>query len=150
MKQASQWCSPACDTSGTEMHIGAVTRVVRDYDEAIAFFVDALGFTLIEDTVLSPDKRWVRVAARHGGVCLLLVKAANSEQAARIGDQTGGRVGFFLHTDDFDADYAMMVANGVRFREAPRMESYGKVAVFHDCSGNAWDLLGLTAPSSRS
>ncbi len=124
------------------MHIGAVTLVVRDFDEAIAFFVDALGFALIEDTPLSPDKRWVRVAPEGGGVSLLLAKAATPEQAARIGDQTGGRVGFFLHTDDFDADYAAMLAKGVRFHEAPRTETYGKVVVFEDVCGNTWDLLG--------
>ena len=122
--------------------IGAITLVVADYDAAIAFFTEKLGFALIEDTKRSPDKRWVRVAPKGGGVCLLLAKAASDVQRARIGDQTGGRVGFFLHSDDFDADYAAMLAKGVRFREAPRAEAYGKVVVFEDCCGNLWDLIG--------
>jgi len=130
--------------------IGAVTLLVADYDDAIAFFVDALGFALIEDTTLSKDKRWVRVAPKDGGVCLLLAKASTPEQVARIGDQTGGRVGFFLQTENFDADYAAMSAKGVRFREATRTESYGKVVVFEDICGNTWDLIGPTPPSSPS
>ncbi len=130
--------------------ISAVTLLVRDYDEAIAFFVDALGFELIEDTPLSPDKRWVRVAPKVGGVCLLLAKASTPEQVARIGDQTGGRVGFFLHTEDFETDHAAMVSRGVRFRETPRSEAYGKVAVFEDVCGNLWDLIGPTPPSFPS
>jgi catechol 2,3-dioxygenase-like lactoylglutathione lyase family enzyme len=121
--------------------ISAITLLVADYNAAIAFFVDSLGFALIEDTTLSEDKRWVRVAPKGGGVCLLLAKASTPEQIARIGDQTGGRVGFFLHTENFDVDYAAMSAKGVRFREAPRTESYGKVVVFEDCSGNVWDLI---------
>ncbi len=126
--------------------IGSVTLLVRDYDDAIAFYVGALGFELLEDTVLSADKRWVRVAPRNamagGGVALLLAKASMPEQIARIGDQTGGRVGFFLHTDDFARDHAAFVAKGVRFLEEPRSESYGKVAVFSDLYGNKWDLIG--------
>ncbi|KAF0182586.1 MAG: Glyoxalase/bleomycin resistance protein/dioxygenase [Caulobacteraceae bacterium] len=130
-------------------HIGAFTLLVRDYDEAIAFYVGALGFTLLEDTALSADKRWVRVAPNGGGVApngggvaLLLAKASTPEQIARIGDQTGGRVGFFLHTDDFARDHAAFVAKGVRFLEEPRSESYGKVAVFSDLYGAKWDLIG--------
>jgi catechol 2,3-dioxygenase-like lactoylglutathione lyase family enzyme len=130
--------------------IGAVTLLVADYDAAIAFFVNALGFALIEDTALSEDKRWVRVAPKGAGVCLLLAKASTPEQVARIGDQTGGRVGFFLHTENFDADFAAMSAKGVRFREAPRTESYGKVVVFEDLCGNTWDLIGPTPPSCPS
>jgi catechol 2,3-dioxygenase-like lactoylglutathione lyase family enzyme len=122
-------------------HIGAVTLLVRDYDEAIAFYVGALGFELLEDMALSAHKRWVRVAPQGGGVALLLAKASTPEQVARIGDQTGGRVGFFLHTDDFARDLAAFLAKGVRFLEEPRSESYGKVAVFCDLYGNKWDLI---------
>lgn len=122
--------------------IGAVTLLVRDYDEAIAFFVGALGFDLLEDAELNALKRWVRVAPKGGGVALLLAKASTPEQVARIGDQTGGRVGFFLHTDDFGRDHAAFVANGVAFLEAPRKENYGRVAVFADLYGNKWDLIG--------
>ena len=129
--------------------IGAVTLLVVDYDAGIAFFVGALGFDLIEDTKLSEEKRWVRVAPRDGGMCLLLAKASTPEQVACIGKQTGGRVGFFLHTDDFDTDYARFVAAGVRFERAPITEAYGAVAVFEDVSGNLWDLIGPT-PASPS
>jgi catechol 2,3-dioxygenase-like lactoylglutathione lyase family enzyme len=107
-----------------------------------------LGFTLIEDTPLDAVKRWVLVAppgARE--TCLLLAKAASPEQAARVGDQTGGRVFLFLHTDDFTRDYERMRARGVRFREAPREEAYGIVAVFEDLYGNRWDLLQLKPPN---
>lgn len=126
--------------------IGTVALLVRDYDEAIAFYVGALGFELLEDTALSADKRWVRVAPRNedlgGCVALLLAKASTPEQVARIGDQTGGRVGFFLHTGDFARDHAAFVAKGVRFLQEPRSESYGKVVVFCDLYGNKWDLIG--------
>jgi len=114
---------------------------VRDYDEAIAFFVDALGFECLEDSDLGAGKRWVRGAAPAGGE-LLLAKASTPHQQTRIGEQTGGRVAFFLHTDDFDRDHARMRAAGVRFREAPRREAYGTVAVFEDLYGNTWDLIG--------
>ena len=125
-------------------HIGALALVVRDYDEAIAFYRDRLGFTLVEDTPLGPDKRWVRLAPPGSTETrLLLAKAATPEQAARIGDQTGGRVFLFLETDDFQRDYAHMRAQGVRFREAPRREAYGTVAVFEDLYGTLWDLLQL-------
>jgi len=122
-------------------HIGSVTLVVDDYDDAIAFYTGALGFELVEDTPLEADKRWVRVAPAGGGTALLLAKAARDEQRARVGDQTGGRVGFFLHSDDFARDHAAMTAHGVRFVEAPRREAYGTVAVFEDLYGNRWDLL---------
>ena len=125
-------------------HIGTLALVVRDYDEAIAFYRDKLGFTLVEDTPLGPDKRWVRLAPPGSTETrLLLAKAATPEQAARIGDQTGGRVFLFLETDDFQRDYAHMRAQGVRFREAPRREAYGTVAVFEDLYGTLWDLLQL-------
>ena len=122
--------------------IAHITLVVRDYDEAIAFYTGALAFTLLEDTALGGGKRWVRVAPRGAGeTALLLAQADGDEQRARIGDQTGGRVGFFLHTDDFDRDHAAMSSRGVRFLEEPRREAYGTVAVFEDLYGNRWDLL---------
>jgi len=119
--------------------MGLVTLVVRDYDEAIRFYVDGLGFTLVEDTP-QDGKRWVVVSA-GGGASLLLAEATSEEQKARVGDQTGGRVGFFLNTDDFDRDHARMTAFGVKFLETPREEVYGKGAVFEDLYGNRWDLL---------
>jgi catechol 2,3-dioxygenase-like lactoylglutathione lyase family enzyme len=121
--------------------IGSVTLVVDDYDDAVAFYTGALGFVLLEDEPRGDGKRWVRVAPAGGGTALLLAKAANDVQRARIGDQTGGRVGFFLETDDFVHDHAAMLARGVRFAEAPREEDYGTVAVFLDLYGNRWDLL---------
>ena len=126
----------------TAKRIGAVTFLVRDYDEAIAWFRDALGFKLVEDTPLGGGKRWVLVAPGDGGTPLLLAEASTETQRARIGDQTGGRVAFFLHTDDFARDHARMRAAGVIFREEPRHESYGSVAVFEDLYGNRWDLIG--------
>ena len=122
-------------------HLGAVSLLVRDYDEAIAFYVGKLGFDLSEDTDMGGGKRWVVVTPRGSQGGLLLAKAAGEVQAARVGDQTGGRVGFFLHTDDFAADHARMTAAGVRFLEAPRQEPYATVAVFEDLYGNRWDLL---------
>src|ERR1700753_571325 len=123
--------------------IGAATFLVRDYDEAIAYFTKSLGFDLIEDTRLDTEKRWVLVAPPGGGVRLLLAKASDERQRARIGDQTGGRVFLFLHTDDFAGDHERLQAAGVRFLEAPRDEPYGWVAVFEDIWGNRWDLLQL-------
>jgi catechol 2,3-dioxygenase-like lactoylglutathione lyase family enzyme len=123
--------------------IAHVTIVVRDYDEAIAYYRDALGFELIEDTPVD-GKRWVLVRPSGGGTCLLLARAVNPEQAARIGNQTGGRVFLFLHTDDFWGDYEAMRGRGVRFMEQPRQEAYGTVAVFEDLYGNRWDLIQLT------
>ena len=121
-----------------------VTLVVGAYDEAIAYYTQVLGFDLVEDTDLGAGKRWVLVRPPGGGVCLLLAQAASLTQAARVGDQTGGRVGFFLHTDDFWRDYAGFQARGVTFCEAPREEVYGTVAVFEDLYGNRWDLLQHT------
>jgi lactoylglutathione lyase len=124
--------------------IGSVTLVVRDYDEAIAFYTKKLRFSLLEDTDMGGGKRWVTVAPRNsGGTCLLLAKAVSPEQESRVGDQTGGRVFLFLHTDDFWRDYEDMIANGVHFLEEPRVESYGSVAVFEDLYGNQWDLLEM-------
>jgi catechol 2,3-dioxygenase-like lactoylglutathione lyase family enzyme len=121
--------------------IASVTLVVADYDAAIAFYRDALGFDLLEDTDLGGGKRWVRVAPRGAQTALLLARADGDAQRASVGNQTGGRVGFFLHTDDFARDHAAMLARGVRFLEAPRHEPYGTVAVFEDLYGNRWDLL---------
>ncbi|MFI9200565.1 VOC family protein [Streptomyces sp. NPDC053048] len=125
-------------------HLGLVTLVVRDYDEAIAFYVDAVGFELREDTPLGDGKRWV-VLAPPGSreTALLLARADGPGQEARVGDQTGGRVGLFLNTDDFERDHARMRAAGVRFEEPPRHEPYGTVAVFQDLYGNRWDLIEL-------
>src|SRR5262249_12085944 len=125
--------------------IAHVVLVVRDYDEAIDYYTRVMGFELLEDTALGPGKRWVLVAPRGGGASLLLAKAANDEQASRIGNQTGGRVFLFLHTDDFARDHRHLLAHGVRFVEAPRHESYGTVAVFEDLYGNRWDLIGRGA-----
>lgn len=123
-------------------NIGLIALVVRDYDEAIQFYVDRLGFALIEDSDLGGGKRWVVVQPRGGaGAALLLARAANERQAARIGDQTGGRVFLFLTTEDFGRDYASFQAAGVTFCEAPRDEAYGRVAVFEDLYGNRWDLI---------
>ncbi|GII58440.1 hypothetical protein Pth03_68290 [Planotetraspora thailandica] len=125
-------------------HMSLVALVVRDYDEAIAFYVGVLGFELVEDTRLDDVKRWVTVRpAGATETALLLARASTPEQEARIGDQTGGRVGFFLHTDDFARDHARLMAAGVVFEEQPRNESYGTVVVFRDLYGNRWDLLQL-------
>jgi catechol 2,3-dioxygenase-like lactoylglutathione lyase family enzyme len=126
--------------------IAHVAYLVRDYDEAIRWFVDVLGFELLEDTAREPGKRWVRVAPPGGGTELLLARAATPEQQAAIGHQGGGRVAWFLYTDDFDADHARMSAAGIRFLESPRREPYGTVAVFEDLNGMKWDLLQRTTP----
>ena len=125
-----------------ERSLGSVTFLVRDYDEAIAWFTGVLGFVLIEDAALDEGKRWVRVAPSADGAALLLARASTPEQAAAVGRQGGGRVFLFLHTDDFARDHALYSARGVRFIEAPRREAYGEVAVFEDVYGNRWDLLG--------
>lgn len=119
-----------------------MTVLVRDYDEAIAFYVGRLGFQLLDDTPLDADKRWVVVApAGQPGAGLLLARAVGPAQAKAVGDQAGGRVFLFLNTDDFARDYAAYKAAGVHFLEEPRSESYGTVAVFEDLYGNRWDLL---------
>jgi catechol 2,3-dioxygenase-like lactoylglutathione lyase family enzyme len=125
-----------------------VTLVVGDYDEAIAYYTGVLGFELTEDTDLGAGKRWVVVSPSSGqqqesGAALLLAKASGEHQASRVGDQTGGRVAFFLETDDFDREHARLSRAGVRFTDEPRTETYGKVAVFQDLYGNRWDLLQL-------
>ncbi|MHB9864088.1 VOC family protein [Streptomyces sp. YIM S03343] len=125
--------------------IALVTLVVDDYDEAIRFYTEALGFRVVEDAPRPDGSRWVVVEpggpADGCGTGLLLARAKDSAQRARIGDQTGGRVGFFLHTDDFARDHARMTAAGVTFLEEPRHEPYGVVAVLQDLYGNRWDLL---------
>ncbi|MDP3852803.1 VOC family protein [Phenylobacterium sp.] len=124
--------------------ISLAALVVADYDEAIAFYVEKLGFTLTADTPQGDGKRWVVVTPPGSACGLLLAKAVTDAQAARIGDQTGGRVAFFLQTDDFARDHAAMTAAGVVFLEAPRYEPYGTVAVFQDLYGTRWDLLQPT------
>jgi catechol 2,3-dioxygenase-like lactoylglutathione lyase family enzyme len=128
-----------------QQSIGYVSLVVREYDEALAFYVGVLGFDLVEDTyILEQDKRWVLVAPRGSReTCLLLARASNPEQASRIGNQTGGRVFLFLHTDDFWRDYEKLRSKGVVFQRPPKKEPYGTVAVFEDLYGNLWDLLQL-------
>jgi catechol 2,3-dioxygenase-like lactoylglutathione lyase family enzyme len=122
-----------------------VALVVRDYDEAIAWFTGKLGFTLVEDSYQAgQDKRWVLVAppgAPEGSASILLARASTPEQGAFVGDQAGGRVFLFLSTDDFDRDHAAMRANGIRFVREPKQAPYGKVAVFEDLYGNLWDLV---------
>jgi catechol 2,3-dioxygenase-like lactoylglutathione lyase family enzyme len=122
--------------------IAHVAIVVRDYDESIAYYTGALGFDLVEDTPLGGGKRWVLVRPRGSdGTCLLLARAASPEQESRIGNQTGGRVFLFLHTDDFWRDYNALKTRGVQFIQEPREEAYGTVVVFVDHSGNKWDLV---------
>jgi catechol 2,3-dioxygenase-like lactoylglutathione lyase family enzyme len=122
--------------------IRCITLVVRDYDEAIAYYTGVLGFDLVEDTVLSPTKRWVVVAPRgSNGTRLLLAKAATAEQMLRVGNQTGGRVFLFLETDNFWQDYHSLMKRGVTFDATPREETYGTVVVFTDFLGNKWDLV---------
>jgi catechol 2,3-dioxygenase-like lactoylglutathione lyase family enzyme len=125
--------------------IGLVTLVVREYDEALEFYVGKLGFTLVEDTyIAAQDKRWVVVAPpESSGTQLLLARAVGEAQTTCIGNQTGGRVFLFLYTDDFDRDFESLKAKGVKFVREPKVESYGMVAVFEDLYGNLWDLLQL-------
>jgi len=122
-------------------HIALFTLVVPDYDAGIDFYVGKLGFELLEDTRRSETKRWVRVAPQGAQTAILLAKADGPQQRAAVGNQTGGRVGFFLETDDFERDHRAMSAAGVTFRETPRVEPYGTVAVFEDPFGNLWDLI---------
>lgn len=131
-----------------KQRIAHIALVVADYDEALAFYTKKLGFLVLEDTKLSDQKRWVVIAPPGAKECsLLLAKAANEKQSARIGDQTGGRVFLFLFTDDFDRDYTAMVEKGVNFVRSPSDYDYGRVAVFEDLYGNRWDLL---EPSHRN
>ncbi|MBS0505509.1 MAG: VOC family protein [Proteobacteria bacterium] len=127
-------------------HLAHIALIVRDYDEALAFYVGTLGFTLVEDSyVPEQDKRWVTIRPRGApadATTILLARAATPEQARFIGDQAGGRVFLFLATDDFDRDFAAYTAAGVRFVRPPAVQPYGKVAVFEDLYGNRWDLIG--------
>lgn len=122
--------------------------VVRDYDEAIEFYTKKLHFDLIEDTRLSETKRWVLVRPKGSEGSLLLAKAASEEQASRIGNQTGGRVFLFLHTDNFDRDYQNLQVHQVKIVRGPVLEAYGKVLVFEDLYGNLWDLIEPNSNSS--
>lgn len=126
-----------------------VTFLVREYDEALAFFIESLGFRVVEDTPLAPGKRWVLVAPPAAdGTKLLLAQAANPEQLQQVGKQAAGRVFLFLQTDHFWRDYRLMQAANVKFLESPRQEPYGTVAVFEDLYGNKWDLLQPADPSA--
>ena len=125
--------------------VTTVSLLVREYDEAIQFFTDALRFDLVEDSPQAPGKRWVVVSpGQSRGASLLLAKASSPEQLACVGNQAGGRVFLFLHTADFQSDYDHMKAHGVKFLEEPRNEAYGRVVVFQDLYGNKWDLLHRT------
>ncbi|HNP23087.1 MAG TPA: VOC family protein [Panacibacter sp.] len=125
-----------------KQHIAHIALVVKDYDEAIKFYTEKLHFQLIEDTVLSETKRWVLVVPQgSSGCCLLLAKAATEMQQSRIGNQTGGRVFLFLHTDNFERDYQNLLDNHIKIVRTPAKEVYGTVAVFEDLYGNLWDLV---------
>ncbi len=138
------------------MHIDLTTFLVAEYDAAITFFTEALGFALVEDTASTTGdgraKRWVVVRPPAGGAGLLLALADGADQRAALGRQAGGRVGFFLHVDEFAAQHDRMVTAGVEFLEEPRHEPYGTVVVFRDLYGNTWDLLGppLASVGSRA
>ena len=121
--------------------LGMIAIVVDDYDLAISHYVNDLGFTLIEDKVMSPEKRWVVVAPSKEGARILLAKAANDQQRAAIGNSTGGRVGFFMYTNSFTETYEKYSSRGIEFVESPRHEEYGQVVVFKDLYGNKWDLI---------
>ena len=126
-----------------KQELAQIALVVKDYDEAISFYCKKLHFQLIEDTPLSPTKRWVLIAPPgSSGTKLLLAKAANEEQMSRAGNQTGGRVFLFLHTDDFDRDFQNLLDQKIKIVREPSVETYGKVAVFADLYGNLWDLIG--------
>ena len=141
-------------SSLVKQSLGLVSLVVRDYDEAIHFFVGTLGFVVVEDSfVPEQGKRWVVVAPPSdgsSGARLLLARASTTEQTLRIGNQTGGRVFLFLYTDDFHRDYELYRSRGVRFVREPRVEPYGTVAVFEDLYGNLWDLLEPSGAGSES
>ena len=131
-------------------NVVALTLLVPTYDAGLAFFRDALGFAVVEDTALERGKRWVVVAPPGGaGAKIVLAVPADARQRARVGDQTGGRVGYFLQTSDFDRDYHALTERGVRFLEAPRREPYGTVAVFADPWGGKWDLIQPVGADQR-
>ena len=126
--------------------LGMATILVPSYDAGITFFVDVLGFSLIEDTQLSPSKRWVVIGAGSGDFRLLLAEPTSDQQLAALGRQSGDRVFLFLHSDDFAADHQRLMDHGIEFLEQPRQEAYGQVAVFRDPFGNKWDLIQRRAP----
>jgi len=121
--------------------LGMITIVVDSYDAAISHYVNELGFILIEDTVLTPEKRWVVVAPGTEGAKILLAQASTQEQIRAIGNSTGGRVGFFMYTSNFNETYELYRSRGIEFTENPRQESFGQVVVFKDKYGNKWDLI---------
>jgi catechol 2,3-dioxygenase-like lactoylglutathione lyase family enzyme len=128
-----------------KQRLAHIAIVVNDYDEAIKFYTEKLHFDLVEDTRLSETKRWVLVRPKGGdGCCLLLAKAANEEQLSRVGNQTGGRVFLFLHTDNFERDYQNLLTNKIEIVRPPQKEVYGTVAVFKDIYGNLWDMIEPT------
>ncbi|NUO60939.1 MAG: VOC family protein [Hamadaea sp.] len=133
------------------MHVELITIIVAEYDAAIRFFVDVLGFDLVEDVPSTTNdgrpKRWVVVRPPGARTGILLAQADGERQSAAVGDQVAGRVGFFLRVDDFDSAYARMTAAGVEFLTQPRDEAYGRIAVFRDIAGNKWDLLGPSSPN---
>jgi catechol 2,3-dioxygenase-like lactoylglutathione lyase family enzyme len=132
------------------MKIGAITYLVRDYDEAIRWFVDVLGFELRQDENLGDGKRWVLVAPKGAETSFLLARASEANQVAGIGNAAAGRVAFFLNVDDFDATHAELRKRGVQFCEMPRREPYGMVVVFEDIYQNRWDLLGPVPQQHKS
>ena len=131
-----------------QQRLAHVAIVVDDYDRAIDFYVQKLNFVLTEDTVLSDTKRWVLVTPQGSQCSLLLARGANEEQRSRIGNQTGGRVFLFLHTDNFSRDYDNLLRHGITIVRPPVIETYGKVAVFQDLYGNLWDLIEPSVPAS--
>ena len=134
-----------------KQRIAQIAIVVADYDEAIEFYTKKLHFELVEDTTLSETKRWVLVRPKGNyECCLLLAKAATEEQKSRIGNQTGGRVFLFLHTDNFERDYQNLLDNKIEIVRAPQKEEYGTVAVFKDLYGNLWDMIGPADPTEEA
>lgn len=131
-------------------HINQITLVVKDYDEAIAFYTQKLHFELIEDTVLTNTKRWVVVAPKNSQCRLLLAKAANDEQLKSVGNQTGGRVFLFMNTDNFDGEYQNLIDNQIKIVREPSNETYGRVLVFEDLYGNLWDLIEPVSTENTS
>ena len=125
--------------------LGMIAIVIDDYDVAISHYVNDLGFTLIEDKEMTPEKRWVVVAPSKDGAKILLAKASNDQQRAAIGNSTGGRVGFFMYTTNFNETYKTYSSRGIEFIETPRQEAYGQVVVFKDKYGNKWDLIESTS-----
>lgn len=126
-----------------KQHIAHIALLVDDYDEAIKFYTEKLHFRLVEDTLLSDAKRWVVIAPKgRGGCSIMLAKAVGENQKSRVGNQTGGRVFLFLHTNDFERDYQNLLVHQINIVRQPVEETYGKVAVFEDLYGNLWDLIG--------